>query len=46
MSLETDPNTKKTDQISMLVMYQVDSTDYIKGGKELKPNLFKKHTIM
>ena len=36
MSLETDPNTKDTDQIGMVMLYQADSTEYINISKEFK----------
>ena len=38
MSLETDPNTKDTDQIGMVMLYQADSTEYINISKEFKQN--------
>ena len=41
MSLETDPITTETDQIGMVMLYQADSTKYIKRRKELKQNLVR-----
>ena len=41
MSLETDPNTKDTDQIGMVILSNEDITDYINRSKEFKQHLFK-----
>ena len=46
MNIETDPNSKETDQIGMVMFYQADSTDYINISKEFKQNLFKLYTAM
>ena len=35
MSLETDPNTKKTYKIGLVMLYQSDTTDYIIRSKEV-----------
>ena len=35
---ETDPNTKETNQIGLVMLYQSDITNYIKISKEFKQN--------
>ena len=46
MSIEIVPNTKDTDKIVMIMLHQVDITDYIKRRKEFKQNLVKWYTVM
>ena len=46
MILETDPNTKETDKIGMVMLYQADRTDHINRSKEFKQNLFKYFAVV
>ena len=41
MSIEIVPNTKDTDKIVMIMLHQVDRTDYTKRRKEFKENPVK-----
>ena len=46
MILDMDPNTRKTNQISLDMLYQADIAKYIKRSKEFKKNLRKSYTVI
>ena len=46
MFIGTDTNTKETYKIGLVMLYQADTTDYIKIRKEFKKNLFKYYTVI
>ena len=46
MILETYPNTRETNHISLDMLYQADITKYIKRYIEFKKNLCKSYTVV
>ena len=46
ISLETDTNTRETDQIVMDMLYKADINDYISKIIKSEQNLCKSHTVI
>ena len=43
---DTDPSTKETNQIGLVMLYKEDITNYIKISKEFKKNLHKSYPVV
>ena len=46
MNLETDTNTRETNQIGLDILYQADITDYIKRSIYFKENIRNLYTVI